>query len=65
MLPGLDPYYAFPAQPLTTAGEDLDDLDHDLSDLSVRRVKTFHCVTVAPLFSPPRTSWFYLLHGEQ
>ena len=35
MLPGLDPYYAFPAQPLTTAGEDLDDLDHDLSDLSV------------------------------
>ena len=24
-----------PAQPLTTAGEELDYLDHDLSDLSV------------------------------
>ena len=34
MFPGLDPYYAGPAQPLTTAGEELDDLDHDLSDLS-------------------------------
>ena len=39
MFPGLDLYYADPAQPLTTAGEELDDLDHDLSDLSVRRVK--------------------------
>ena len=38
--PALDVYYADPAQPLTTAGEELDhldhDLDHDLSDLSVR-----------------------------
>ena len=32
--PGLDLYYADPAQPLTTAGEELDYLDHDLSDLS-------------------------------
>ena len=34
MFPGLDLYHANPAQPLTTAGEELDDLDHDLSDLS-------------------------------
>ena len=31
MFPGLDLYYAGPAQPLTTASEELDDLDHDLS----------------------------------
>ena len=31
---GLDLCYADPAQPLTTAGDELDDLDHDLSDLS-------------------------------
>ena len=31
MFPGLDLYYADPAQPLTTAGEELDELDHDLS----------------------------------
>ena len=30
----MDLYYADPAQPLTTAGEELDDLDRDLSDLS-------------------------------
>ena len=38
MLPGLDLYHADPAQPLTNGrGEELDDLDHDLSvhDLSV------------------------------
>ena len=37
MFPGLGLYYADPAQPLSTAGEELDDLydlDHDLSDLS-------------------------------
>ena len=32
--PGLDLYYyADPARPLTTAGEELDDLDHDLSEV--------------------------------
>ena len=31
---GLDRYYADPAQPLTMAGEELDGLDHDISDLS-------------------------------
>ena len=35
MLPRLDLYCADPAQPLTAAGEALDDLNHDLSDLSV------------------------------
>ena len=35
MFSGLDLYYAGPAQPPATAGEELDDLDHDLSDLSV------------------------------
>ena len=34
MFPGLDLYCADLAQSLTTAGEELDDLDHDLSDLS-------------------------------
>ena len=34
MSPGLDLYYADPAQPLTTAGEELDDSDRYLSDLS-------------------------------
>ena len=29
----LDLYYAGPAPPLTAAGEELDDLDNDLSDL--------------------------------
>ena len=41
MFPGLDLYYTDPAQHLITAGEDPDDLDRDLSDLSdlsVRRV---------------------------
>ena len=32
MFPGLDLYYADPA-PLTTPGEELDDLDDDLDDL--------------------------------
>ena len=31
MFPGLDLYYADPARSLTTAGEELDDLDHDVS----------------------------------
>ena len=41
MFPGLDLYYADPAQHLEAAGEELDDLDHDLSvdDLSVRGEK--------------------------
>ena len=30
----LDLYYAHPAQPLTAAGDELDDLDHDISNLS-------------------------------
>ena len=29
MFPGLDLYYADPAQPLTTVDEELDDIDHD------------------------------------
>ena len=34
MYPGLDLYFADPAQPLTTVREELDNLDHDLYDLS-------------------------------
>ena len=34
MFLGLDLCYTDPAQPLTTAGEELDDLEYDLSDLS-------------------------------
>ena len=33
MLPGLDRYDADAPQPLTTAGEELDNLDNDLSEL--------------------------------
>ena len=36
MFPALDLYHADPAQPLTTAGEELDDLHNDLFDLSAR-----------------------------
>ena len=36
MFPRLDLYCTDPAQPLTTAGEDLDDLDRDLSDAHIR-----------------------------
>ena len=39
MFPGLDLYYTEPAQPLTTAREELHYLDHDLSDLSVQGVQ--------------------------
>ena len=45
MFPGLDLYCADPAQALTTAGEEVHDVDHDLSgglsdlsDLSFRGV---------------------------
>ena len=41
MFPGVGLYYADPAQPLATAGEETDDLEHDLSDASSRGVK--HC----------------------
>ena len=33
MLSGLDLYYADPGQPLTTAGEELDHVDHDVSEV--------------------------------
>ena len=32
-------HYVDPARKITSAGQDLDDLDHDLTDLSARRVK--------------------------
>ena len=37
MLPGLDLHYEDPAHPLTTASENLCDLDHDLSGLICAR----------------------------
>ena len=37
MFPGLDLYCADTAQPFITAREELDGLDHDLSDLFVMR----------------------------
>ena len=48
-------YYEDPAQPLAPAGDELDDLDHDLSDLLVRRVKPLESVTftlILYIFSP-------------
>ena len=50
MFPGLDLYCTDPAQYLTTAGEDLDDLDRDLSDLSVRRVKRLEFLSIRLIF---------------
>ena len=50
MFPGLDLYYADPAQPLTTAGEELDMfIDHDLSDPS--EVWYLPCCNVVPLLA--------------
>ena len=47
MFPGLRLYCADRAQSLTKVGGELDDLDHDLSDLSVRDVHSFgHCTIV-------------------
>ena len=49
MFPGLDLCYADPAQPVTTEGEDLDDLsDLSVDDLSVRRVQGFDVDTAVP-----------------
>ena len=45
VFPGLDLYYTDPAQTLTTAVKEPDDLDDDLSDLSVRGVLSFSFVT--------------------
>ena len=50
---GLDLYYADPAQPLTTAGEELDDLDNDLSDLSVRGVNVSTTMPMLPSSGHP------------
>ena len=39
MLPGLDMYYyTYPAQPLTAAGAEVDNLDHDMYDLSTNQI---------------------------
>ena len=46
MFPRLGLCCTDPVQPLTTAGEELDDLDHYLSDLSVRGVQLFVAVDI-------------------
>ena len=53
-----DLYCANPAQPLTTAGEELDDLDHDLSEVCF-----FVAQTVSPLSSRP-TPLCFTWHGD-
>ena len=40
MIRGLDVYYADPAQRLVKTGYGTDDLDHELCELSVRRVQS-------------------------
>ena len=46
---GLDLCYTDPARHITTAGEELDDLHRDLSDLSVGRVNLWHlCLSRPP-----------------
>ena len=42
MLPGLDLYCADPTQPLTTGGEKLDDLDHDLEKVTKKMTNRQH-----------------------
>ena len=42
MFPGLDLYHADPAQPLTMAREELDDLDHDQSVRGGKKIEPFH-----------------------
>ena len=50
----MDLYYAYPAQPPTTAGEELDDLDRDLYDLSeVRAFLTVGAPQPLQLMSQP------------
>ena len=54
MFSGLDLYCTDPAQHLTTAGQDLDDLDRDLSDLSeVRKL----ALVERHRMKKPRTTW--------
>ena len=56
----MDLYYAYPAQPPTTAGEELDDLDRDLYDLSeVRAFLTVGAPQPLQLMSQPTivSSW--------
>ena len=53
MCSALDLYHADPAQPLTTAGEELDDLGHDLSDLSVRGVERLIIIISISIQHPP------------
>ena len=57
MFPGLDVYYTYPALHLTTAGEELGDLDRDVPDLSVGRVTLYCCKDEAVLIprSVPNT----------
>ena len=50
MFPGMGLYFADPAQPLTTAREELDDLDHDLSDLSIRGEEMFAFESLVEIF---------------
>ena len=50
MLPRLDMYYTDPAQPRTTAGQEPDDLYHDLSDLSDLSVRSVN--SLAPKLQP-------------
>ena len=52
MFPWLNLYYADPAQYLKTVGSYLDDLDRELSDLSVRRVKYLRRIVSHPPPSP-------------
>ena len=57
MFPGLDLYYADPAQPLTTAGKELDDLDELLLSTAPSRTAlaflfcdTLLCISCGILF---------------
>ena len=42
MFHGLDLYYADPAGPFTAAGEQLDDLEHDLSEVLAFRFQLYY-----------------------
>ena len=58
VFPAFDLYYADPAQPLTTAGEKLHDLDNDLSSVDKEKVLR------GGEGRPAHTQWVHFLLGN-
>ena len=58
-VPGLDLYYADPAQPRTTAGQELDDLDLDHDQSDVRNVPNACSVRHLGIYTGFLPEWSY------